>query len=217
MDFNQARVNMVEQQIRTWDVLDQTVLDTVLNTPREYFVPDNYRILAFSDICIPLGHGQAMMTPKVEARLLQALAVKHADNILEIGTGSGYLTALLARCGRQVTSLEIIPEFTAAATNRLRAAGIANARLINADGIDGHAAAAPFDVIAVTGSCASVRTAFQEQLSIGGRLFVVIGQAPVMEALLITRVETSVFSTESLFELELEPLLGAETIPKFQF
>lgn len=217
MDFQQARFNMVEQQIRTWDVLDQDVLNALLEVPREHFVPDGYRNLAFSDIRIPLGHGQSMMTPKVEARMLQALRPAAGDRALEIGTGSGYVTALLARFCANVTSLDIHAEFTEQATRRLRALGIDNASLLTADGLGGHAARAPYDVIAVSGSFPQRQPALEAQLAVGGRLFVVVGTGHVMEALLVTRVGEHSFDVESLFETELEPLVGAEAAPQFAF
>jgi protein-L-isoaspartate(D-aspartate) O-methyltransferase len=217
MDFNQARFNMVEQQIRTWDVLDQTVLDTVMAIPRERFVPESYRLLAFSDIRIPLGNGRAMMTPKVEARLVQSLNLKPTDRVLEIGTGSGYVTALMAHLAQHVTTLEIDPGLSAAAAQKLRAAGLTNVEIVVADGLNGHAAGAPYDAIAVTGSVAARQPALEAQLAVGGRLFVVVGAAHPMEALLITRVSASDLAVESLFEIEVEPLVGAEPRPRFEF
>jgi protein-L-isoaspartate(D-aspartate) O-methyltransferase len=217
MDFNQARFNMVEQQIRTWEVLDQTVLDTVMAIPRERFVPESYRLLAFSDIRIPLGGGRAMMTPKLEARLVQSLNLKPTDRVLEIGTGSGYVTALLAHLSQQVTTLELDPELSASAAQKLRSAGLTNVETIVGDGLLGHAAGAPFDAIAVTGSVAARQPALEAQLAVGGRMFVVVGTGPSMEALLITRVSASDVAVESLFEVELEALVGAEARPRFEF
>ncbi len=217
MDFQQARFNMVEQQIRTWEVLDQAVLDALFDVPREQFVPETYRQLAFSDTRIPLGMGQSMMTPKVEARLVQALNPGPRDRALEIGTGSGYLTALLAHFASSVVSVERYAAFTEGAAKRLRARDISNVALITADGIGGYAAQAPFDVIAVTGSFARRQPALEAQLALGGRLFMVTGTGPAMEALLITRNAEQAFAVESLFETELEPLFGAESAPKFAF
>jgi protein-L-isoaspartate(D-aspartate) O-methyltransferase len=217
MDFRQARFNMVEQQIRTWDVLDQDVLNALLEVPREHFVPETYRNLAFSDIRIPLGHGQSMMTPKVEGRMLQALHPGARDRALEIGTGSGYVTALLARFCASVVSLEIQPALADHATRRLRALGIDNVSVVTGDGLAGHAAGAPYEVIAVTGSYPRRQPAIEAQLAIGGRLFMVVGTGHVMEALLVTRIGEQAYDVESLFETSLEPLLGAEAVPQFAF
>lgn len=217
MDFQQARFNMVEQQIRTWEVLDQAVLDALFAVPREHFVPEAYRQLAFSDTRIPLGMGQSMMTPKVEARMLQALNPGPRDRALEIGTGSGYVTALLAHFASSVVSVELYALFTEAAARRLRARDIGNVALITADGLAGYSAQGPYDVIAVTGSFAGRQPAIEAQLAVGGRLFMVVGTGPAMEAILVTRSSEQAFAVESLFETELEPLIGAETPPTFAF
>lgn len=217
MNFEQARINMVEQQVRPWDVLDQRVLDLLLTVPREAFVPEHLRQLAFADIAIPLGHGEVMMTPKVEGRLLQALAVEPQDRILEIGTGSGYLTALLAKSGGRVTSIEIHADLARQAEARLKAQGIANVTLEVGDGVQGWERAAPYDVIAVTGSVPVLTDHFERQLAVRGRLFVVVGGSPVMDAWLITRVGASEWARESLFETDLPPLKGAPAPPKFVF
>jgi len=217
MDFQQARFNMVEQQIRTWEVLDQAVLDALFEVPREHFVPEAYRNLAFSDTRIPLGMGQFMMYPRVEARMLQALNPGPRDRALEIGTGSAYVTALLAHFASSVVSVEIYAAFTDGAAKKLRARDIGNVALVTADGIAGHAAQGPYDVIAITGSFARRQPAIEAQLAIGGRLFMVAGNGPAMEALLVTRTAEQVWTAESLFETELEPLVGAETPPQFAF
>ncbi|MCC7121689.1 MAG: protein-L-isoaspartate O-methyltransferase [Gammaproteobacteria bacterium] len=217
MDFQQARFNMVEQQIRTWEVLDQAVLDALFEVPREHFVPDAYRQLAFSDIRIPLGLGQAMMYPRVEARMLQALNPGPRDRALEIGTGSGYVTALLAHFASSVVSIEIHAAFTDGAAKKLRSRDVTNVALVNADGVRGYPAQGPYDVIAVTGSFARRQPAIEAQLTIGGRLFVVLGNGPAMEAVLVTRTAEQAWTAESLFETELEPLIGAETPPQFVF
>jgi protein-L-isoaspartate(D-aspartate) O-methyltransferase len=217
MDFQQARFNMVEQQIRTWEVLDQDVLDALLEVPREQFVPDAYRNLAFSDISIPLGMGQTMMPPKVEARMLQALNPGPEDRALEIGTGSGYVTALLARFAHSVVSVELHATFTESATKRLRSINVNNVALVTADGIGGYPAQAPYDVIAVTGSFPQRQPVIEAQLAIGGRLFMITGTGHVMEALLITRTGPDAYTVESLFETEREPLTGAESQPQFAF
>jgi protein-L-isoaspartate(D-aspartate) O-methyltransferase len=215
MNFEQARFNMIEQQIRTWEVLDQRVLDVIASTPREDFVPERYRQLAFADINIPLDHGQAMMQPKLEGRILQVLAIQPSDSVLEIGTGSGYLTACLAKLGRNVHSVEIFPELTHAAQKRLAAHAIQNVALRIGDASAGWDVDAPYDVIAVTGSTPVLPPGFQQGLAIGGRLFVVVGQAPAMEALLITRVGENEWTRESLFETVLPPLVNASQSPRF--
>lgn len=217
MNFEQARFNMVEQQIRTWDVLDSHVLDLLLTLPREEFVPERFRKLAFSDMCVPLGKGEVMMPPKVEARLLQALEVQPTDKILEIGTGSGYLTALLARLGKQVLSVEIEPEFTRTAEIKLATHGIDNVKLEVGDGVYGWEREAPYNVIAVTGSVPLLTDHFQRQLAIGGRLFVIVGESPVMEARLIIRVDDHEWIQESLFETDLPALKGAPHPQRFVF
>lgn len=217
MDFETARFNMVEQQIRTWEVLDANVLEACSKVHRERFVPEGYRQLAFTDTAIELGHGQAMMAPKIEARLLQALDVRRADRVLEIGTGSGYLTALLASLAAHVTSIEIFDDLAARAKHNLRNANVGNVALHVGDAVDGWSTAEPYDVIVVTGSSPERRAVIEQQLSINGRMFIVVGNAPVMEALLITRIAKDSWSVESLFETELAPLIGAESKPEFQF
>ena len=217
MDFNQARFNMVEQQIRPWDVLDQGVLDALLQLPRDAFVPEAYRQLAYSDTRIPLGGGKFMMTPKVEARMVQALSLKGTDRVLEIGAGSGYVTALLSRFARSVLSLELDAELAGEARRKLRAQGVVNASVVVADGLAGSPDNGPFDAIAVTGALTERSTALETQLAIGGRLFAVVGQGHAMPALLVTRVSETSFNVEALFETELEPLAGAEPKPSFRF
>lgn len=217
MDFETARFNMVEQQIRPWEVLDPNVLNACAQVPREAFVPENYRQLAFSDTEIDIGHGQAMMAPKIEARLLQALDVRRTDRVLEIGTGSGYLSALLASLAAHITSIEIFDDLATRAKHNLRQGGISNIALHVGDGLDGWSTAEPYDVIVVTGSTPARRPLIEQQLSINGRMFIVVGVAPVMEALLITRLAKDSWTTESLFETELAPLLGAEQKPEFRF
>ena len=189
IDIEQARFNMIEQQVRPWDVLDQRVLDVMSATPREDFVPERYRSLAFADTNIPLGHDQVMMAPKTEGRLLQVLDVQAGDSVLEIGTGSGYLTACLSRLGNHVTSVEIFPEFREAAAAKLAAHGFRNVTLRDADAANGIGSDTRYDVIAVTGSLPLLHRQFHDNLSVGGRLFVIAGMPPVMEALLITRFD----------------------------
>jgi protein-L-isoaspartate(D-aspartate) O-methyltransferase len=215
MNIEQARFNMVEQQIRTWDVLDQQVLDLMAEVPREDFVPAAYRNLAFADTCIPLGHGQSMMAPRVEARMLQALQVERDHRILEVGTGSGFVTALLARLGGHVTSIEIIDSLSSSAQAKLDAHGIENVDLYTGDASHGWERAAPYDIIAVTGSLPVPEDSFQNSLAVGGRLFVVVGREPAMRALLITRSSESQWASECLFETVLPPLAGVQEPERF--
>jgi protein-L-isoaspartate(D-aspartate) O-methyltransferase len=217
MDFEKARYNMVEQQIRPWDVLDQGVLDLLFKVRREEFVPENYQALAFTDMEIPLGHGEVMLSPKLEARILQEVAIRPADKVLEVGTGSGYLTALMAHEGEHVYSVEIIPEFKMQADRRLKAHGIANVTLDVGDGARGWARHGPYDVIVVTGSTPVLPEAFQQSLAVGGRLFAVVGDAPAMEAQLVTCVAEGVYNTVTLFETCIMPLKNAQQPERFVF
>ena len=218
-NLEQARYNMIEQQIRPWEVLDQRVLDVLAEVPREDFVPERYQRLAFADVRIPLGHGEVMMNPNMEGRLLQALALKPSDSVLEIGTGSGYLTACLARLGRQVSSIDIYPDFTECAQQTLNRHGIVNVRLKTGDAAQGWPGADGqcFDAIAITGALPNVAACWRELLTVGGRLFVIAGAAPVMEALLITRTSEQDWLTESLFETELPYLVNSVPAPEFEF
>jgi len=217
IDTDKARFNMIEQQIRPWDVLDQRVLDTVARVPREDFVPPAYRNLAFADFGIPLDHGQTMMPPRLEARLLQSLDPRPFELVLEVGTGSGYLTALLASLAKHVYSVEIDSDLLQAAAGHLSEHGIHNVTLEQGDGADGWDAHAPYDVIAVTGSVPQVPDGLRQNLRVGGRLFVVVGEPPVMAARLITRVTEAAFASQDLFETELAPLMHAAPPQRFVF
>jgi protein-L-isoaspartate(D-aspartate) O-methyltransferase len=217
MNIEQARFNMVEQQVRTWEVLDQAVLDLMERAPRDAFTPQDYRRLAYADICVPLAHGQVMMPPRVEARALQALRLDAADRVLEIGTGSGYFTYLLAALAGHVVSMEIHEDLLQEARRRLEQHSVFNVTLDQGDGARGRAAGAPYDAIAVTGSVPLLEEHFQRQLSIGGRLFVAVGEAPAMEARLIRRTGEDQWATESLFETVIPPLIGAPEPPRFVF
>ncbi|MEX2496125.1 MAG: protein-L-isoaspartate O-methyltransferase [Woeseia sp.] len=211
-----ARRQMVEQQIRTFEVFDKRVLAVLEELPREEFVPAPFAQLAFAETQIPLGQGQFMMTPTVEGRLLQSLALREEDDVLEIGTGSGFLCACLTRLARSVTSVDIFPDFTEAAGKRLRHAGIDNASLATMDA----SKALPrgeFDAIAVTGSCPMFDPRYFEALRPGGRLFVIVGLPPVMDAQLITRGADGEPKVTYLFETNVLPLINATAPPVFRF
>jgi len=217
MNLEQARHNMIEQQIRPWEVLDQTILDLLTRIARDEYVPAAYRNMAYADIEIPLDHGQVMMTPKVEARLLQGLAIRSSDSILEIGTGSGYLTALLANIGRHVFSVDIFPDFLEQAQRKLASHGIGNVTLEEGDASRRWTQGAPFDVVVITGSLPILPEPYKNILRPGGRLFAIVGQAPVMEAIVMTRIADNEWRSESLFETEFPILIGAQQPPQFSF
>jgi protein-L-isoaspartate(D-aspartate) O-methyltransferase len=207
---------MVDQQIRTWEVLDPRVLDTLAAVPREAFVPPDYRELAFADAPIPIGFGQTMLTPQLQGRILQALGVGAADSVLEIGTGTGYLTACLGLMGRSTRSIDIQAEFIALARENLRKVPEARVQLEIRDAF-GDAPLGEYDAIAVTGSVPVYDTRFEQSLRVGGRLFVIVGTAPVMEAVLVRRVDGNEWIRESLFETAIEPLIHATAAPNFVF
>ena len=209
MNFEVARAQMLGQQLRAWEVLDDHVLRAFAETPRENFVPEDYRDLAFADAEIPLGRGQSMLAPKVEGRILQALKVEPIDDVLVVGTGSGYLTACLARLAKRVTSVDIIPDFVSKAEPRIAASGIRNVELNVADALTlSHRAR--FDAIAVTASVPELGKQFVEMLRPQGRLFIVVGRGPAMEAQLITLQPDGTTTTDSLFETVLVPLINAD-------
>ncbi len=217
IDFDQARFNMVEQQIRTWEVLDMKVLDLMHKMAREEFVPPKYKNLAYHDLAIPLPHGQEMMHPKIEAHAIQAVDIKPTDVVLEIGTGSGYLTALLAALAAQVYSIEIFPDMLKTAGKMLNGKGITNITLEEGDGVNGWPDHAPYDVIVVTGSVSKLSEGLKQNLNVGGRMFVVVGDAPAMEAKLITRTNEHTWVETSIFETELAPLINASKPQEFIF
>jgi protein-L-isoaspartate(D-aspartate) O-methyltransferase len=198
-------------------VLDQRVLELIDGLPRDKFVPTAYLKLAYADINVPLEHGQVMMPPKVEARMLQALDIKDSDTILEVGTGSGYVTALLARSGKQVFSVDIYPDFVDSAARKLAEAGISNVTLESGDAVAGWDRHGPYDAIAITGSLPALPDSFPQSLKIGGRLFVITGQAPVMQARLITRTTEQGWTDQVLFETVLPPLVNAPQPQRFVF
>lgn len=213
IDFQQARFAMVEQQVRPWDVLDPRVLETLMTVRREDFVPTRHRKLAFADLPLPLEHGEVMMKPVVEGRLLQALALDPSDEVLEVGTGSGFVTACLARLAREVTSIDRHADFIERTRARLVADGVTNVRLETAD-VFTWQPGRQFDAICITGAVATHPERFAEWLRPGGRLFVIHGQSPVQEAILITR-DGDGFLRESLFETDVPYLHGAEPAPQF--
>jgi protein-L-isoaspartate(D-aspartate) O-methyltransferase len=216
MNLEQARSNMVEQQIRTWEVLDQDVLDLLYLVPREQFVPAEHRALAFSDLEIPLGQGERMWQPKLEARVLQELNVRKSDRVLEVGTGSGYLTALLAHRCAQICSVEINPALAGFGRGNLERHGADNVLLETGDAARGWAKHAPYDVIVLTGSTPVLPRALLEQLAPGGRLFAVVGEAPAMAARLVLATEAGHRATD-LFETVIRPLANAERSSRFKF
>lgn len=216
MNTEFARRQMVEQQIRTFEVFDARVLDVLRELPREEFVPSVFRDLAFADTKIPLGHGQFMMTPTLEGRLLQTLALKPEDEVLEIGTGSGFLCACLARLSRKVVSVDLFPDFTAAAGRVLKSTGIDNVTLATMDATRELPEGA-FDAIAVTASCPTFDTRFLDALRPNGRLFIIVGRSPVMDAQLVIREPGGKARVTSVLETDVLPLLNAATPPAFRF
>jgi protein-L-isoaspartate(D-aspartate) O-methyltransferase len=223
MDLEQARTNMVEQQIRTWEVLDQDVLDLLYVVPREEFVAREHRALAFSDLQLPLeekataGSVERMWEPKLEARVLQELDVRKADRVLEVGTGSGYFTALLAHRAAHVHSVELKPALAAFGRRNLERHGSANVTLEIGDAARGWQGHAPYHVIVLTGSTPVLPRAFLEQLETGGRLFAVVGEPPVMTARLVNCTAPGAFSNIDLFETVVAPLTNAEQPSRFRF
>lgn len=214
-DLLLARENMIEQQIRPWEVLDPRVLDVFRELPRDQFMPDAYRALAYSDVEIPIGQGERTMKPVVEGRLLQSLELTGSERILEIGTGSGFLTACLSRLGGAVTSIERHADLSASASERLQRFGLEDIQLVVADVLAGYDPKQRFDTIAVTGAVDTVPDIFLDWLAPNGRMFVVRGLMPVMEAILVSRLGDSHIRTESLFETELDYLHGAAPKPRF--
>ncbi|WP_407275610.1 protein-L-isoaspartate O-methyltransferase family protein [Halothiobacillus sp. DCM-1] len=216
-DTELARFNMIEQQIRPWDVLDKRVLAALAHIPREQFVAPEQRNLAFSDLALPIGQGETMLPPVVEGRLLQAANPQPQERVLEIGTGSGFFTACLAHLARSVVSVEIHPEFTARASERLAELGITNVLLETGDAARGWAPNERFDVILLTGAVAELPDAFRQQLTIGGRLVAIVGHEPIMSAVRVTRLSEVEFKHETLFETHTRYLQGAAPRPSFQF
>jgi protein-L-isoaspartate(D-aspartate) O-methyltransferase len=214
MNIEQARFNMIEQQIRPWDVLDIDVLELLNVVKREDFVPAAYKNLAFIDTEIPLGGGESMFTPKLEARILQEVAVKKHENVLEIGTGSGYMAALLAHKARHVLSVEIQPQVKAQAEKTLAANGVTNVTVTLGDGAQGWSTGAPYDVIVISGALAVLPEAILQQVKVGGRILAIIGEAPIMSAHLITRTSDVAYDTRKVFETSVAQL---QAVPPSHF
>jgi len=217
MNTQQARFNMVEQQIRPWQVLDPQVLTVLSNVPRELFVPQAYQAMAYADTEIPLGHGETMVPPRVDARLMHDLQLTGTEKVLEIGTGSGYLAALLAGRAQRVVSLEINPELASNARNNLQRAGITNVDVRVADGSTGASGDAPFDAIVLGGSVAEVPQALLQQLKVGGHLLAIVGQEPMMVATLYKRTADAAWSSKALWDHTAPRLQGFTEPTRFKF
>lgn len=216
LDVDTARRQMIEQQVRAWEVLDLKVLEAMERVPREQFTPPAYRDLAFADMSVPLGHGQHMLAPKVEGRILQALELRADDTVLEIGTGSGYFAACLGALARSVRSLEIHADLATSARANLDRNNAHNVTVEVADAF-GCTDPVRYDAVVLTGSLPVYDPRFEEWLAVGGRLFVVVGQGPVMEAQCITLAAPGEWLRESLFETVMDPLVHAAEPPKFVF
>ncbi len=217
MNFEQARFNMVEQQVRTWEVLDERVLKLLETTHREDFVPVRYRKMAFADMAIPLDHGQTMMKPVVEGRLLQALELQADETVLEIGTGSGFITACLAQLAKQVVTVDIHEQFSSEAEAKLKEINIHNVEFDAGDVMTGWQPEQAHDVLVVTGSVEDIPDHFRGWVNPRGRIFVVCGEAPAMEAKLLTKLNATEWREESLFETDLARLINAGKAPEFEF
>jgi protein-L-isoaspartate(D-aspartate) O-methyltransferase len=217
MDIEQARFNMIEQQIRPWEVLDPEVLGLLSVVKREDFVPAAYAQLAFVDIELPIGKGQTMLTPKMEARILQELSIKNTDTVLEIGAGSGYMAALLAAKAEYVYSVEIDPDLAKIAKENLQRTGVANASVHVADGSRGWAEQAPYDAIVISGAMPVLPTELLDQLKVGGRLVAFVGEDPIMHVQLVTRTGEDAFNTINLFETVVAPLVNGVQRESFVF
>ncbi len=217
MEVNIARSNMVQQQVRAWDVLDPSVLEIMSQIPRELFVAKEFQQLAFSDAFVPIGFDQVSLKPNIIGRMLQALQLNKKDSVLEVGTGTGYITALAAHFVKSIISIEIIPELSQIAKGLLRNLGIFNVNLEVGNAATGYSIHAPYDVIMMTGSVPCLPKGLIDQLAFNGRLFVVVGNSPAMSALLITRHNKNRFTDKILFETDIPPLQNAEQPNKFRF
>ncbi|HVL76304.1 MAG TPA: protein-L-isoaspartate O-methyltransferase [Noviherbaspirillum sp.] len=220
MNIEKARFNMIEQQIRTWDVLDPAVLETLVEVKREAFVPAAYKSLAFVDTEIPLPGGENMFSPKMEARILQEVAPRKDEDVLEIGAGSGYMAALLASKARHVTTVEIDPALRDLAAKNLSGYGVTNVDVVQGDGARGWndpGRQTPWDVIVISGSLPLLPEAFLKQIKVGGRVFSIIGTSPVMSAQITTRVGENAWDTVKIFETDVKPLRNAQAPSRFSF
>jgi protein-L-isoaspartate(D-aspartate) O-methyltransferase len=217
MSFNLARFNMIEQQVRTWDVLDANVLNLMSKLPREDFVPAPYLGVAFADVQVPLPHDQVMLPPREVGRILQALQIQPEEHVLEIGTGTGYVTALLAQLAEQVQTVELYADLSAAAEKNCHKHLLKNISFQLGNAAHGWETHTSFDIICLTGALPSVSDQWKRQLRIGGRLFAIVGQAPVMKAILITRTHAAEWEQQNLYETLLPMLVDAQTAPQFEF
>ena len=216
LNIEQARTNMVDCQVRGWDVIDRRVLNVLGSIPREAFVPDAWRNLAFADLPIPLGHGEVMMKPVVEGRMLQALQLQPHEHVLEIGTGSGFISACLAQMASHVTSIEIHADFVATATTRLHATGHSAVEIIHDDAVKTWQPTAQFDVLVATGAVASVPEQWLDWLKPGGRAFVICGRSPTMQAMMLRKASDNHVASISLFDTDLPYLQHAGPVSQFQ-
>ena len=216
MNIDFARQQMVDQQVRAWDVLNADILEVLKTVPREQFVPAGYEALAFADTQIPIGHGESMMTPTLEGRLLQALDLNSTDSVLEIGTGSGFLTACLTHLAGDITSVDIHGDLLETAAANLESSGIKDVELLAMDATK-ELPDAQYDAVAVTGSIQNFDPRFVASLKPGGRLFVIVGDAPAMDARLVTRTGDNDWKSDSLFETSLKPLVNGRLPPQFSF
>ncbi len=217
MNFDQARFNMVEQQIRPWDVLEKRILELFETIHREDFVPVRYRKMAFADLEVPMDNGQSMMKPVVEGRLLQSLELKADETVLEIGSGSGFITACLAQMAKHVVSVDIFAQFSLEAAGKLKEKNITNVEFETGDVMSGWQPEQAHDVVVVTGSVPDVPESFLGWVNPGGRMFVICGESPAMEAKLLTRLNATQWREESLFETDLPALVNAGKTPQFEF
>ena len=217
MNIEQARFNMIQQQVRPWNVLDDQILELLEEVKREDFCPAEHRDMAFMDLEIPIGHGQVMLTPRVQARLVQDLQLKPTDKVLQIGTGTGYMTALWASRSQQVQAFEIHPELVKQTADNLRKAGISNVDLRHGDGLAGALANGPYDAIVLCGSVSHVPHSLLEQLNVGGRLIAVVGDEPMMRATVVTRESDTVFQTTQPWDVVIPRLEGVSDTPAFTF
>ncbi len=217
MDIEQARSNMIEQQIRTWEVLDTDVLELLNEVHREDFIPDDYKDLAFADITIAIGHDQTTMAPKVEAKILQALQLKSDESVLEIGTGCGYLTTLLAMSAKHVKSIDIYPDFIVAVNDKIIKTELTNIELECADAYSLLEQSDKYDVLVLTASLPKMDERFLNLLNDNGRMFAIIGDSSAKEACVFTKQADSSYSTVSIFETDLQALIGSEQKEEFEF